>query len=181
MTNRERFVLILKREMPNPEWGAEVGVRCGKLSERLLNAFPNLTLRCVDLWEMYPDFERNLMPEKVGRWKKGFEEEQYISEFRERTKRFAPRAVEMQMSSEKGAVAVADGSLDFVYVDANHLYEYVRDDISYWLSKVRPGGIIAGDDYNSNPIAHPNFGVTEAVDEKFPNANIEGNVWWVRI
>jgi predicted O-methyltransferase YrrM len=37
--------------------------------------------------------------------------------------------------------------LDFVYIDGDHGYEAVINDITNYSSKVRPGGIIAGHDY----------------------------------
>ncbi len=40
-----------------------------------------------------------------------------------------------------------DESLDFVYIDANHQYDFIKQDISLWYPKVRKGGIIAGHDY----------------------------------
>ena len=42
---------------------------------------------------------------------------------------------------------VPDGSLDFVYVDADHTFDAVMMDIICWARKVRPGGIVAGHDY----------------------------------
>lgn len=41
----------------------------------------------------------------------------------------------------------ADESLDFVFIDGNHAYEYVVEDIAKWSKKVRKGGIVAGHDY----------------------------------
>ena len=40
-----------------------------------------------------------------------------------------------------------DGSLDFVFIDGNHAFEYVTEDIAEWSKKVRKGGIISGHDY----------------------------------
>ena len=40
-----------------------------------------------------------------------------------------------------------DGSLDFVYIDGNHYFEYVVQDIAFWSKKVRKGGIVSGHDY----------------------------------
>lgn len=56
----------------------------------------------------------------------------------------------------------ADSSVDFVFLDADHTYQAIRRDIDAWLPKVRPGGIIAGHDYN-----HPWNGVITAVNETF--------------
>lgn len=40
-----------------------------------------------------------------------------------------------------------NGSLDFVYIDANHSFNYVMQDLTEWSKKVRVGGIVSGDDY----------------------------------
>ena len=56
----------------------------------------------------------------------------------------------------------ADGSLDFVFIDGDHSYESVRDDIAAWFPKLVPGGLIAGHDFS------PDFpGVVWAVIEAF--------------
>ena len=41
----------------------------------------------------------------------------------------------------------ADESIDFVYIDGNHLYKYVLEDIVEWTKKVKKGGVISGHDY----------------------------------
>jgi len=43
-----------------------------------------------------------------------------------------------------------DNSLDFVYIDANHAFEFVVNDIAEWSKKVKPGGIISGHDYSKH-------------------------------
>jgi predicted O-methyltransferase YrrM len=57
-------------------------------------------------------------------------------------------------------------SPEFVYLDADHEYESVRDDIAAWWPCITPGGILAGHDY----IAAYLPGVVKAVDE-FAAAN----------
>ena len=52
--------------------------------------------------------------------------------------------------------------LDFIYIDGNHQYEYVKNDIILSQKIVKEGGIIAGHDYD-------NKGVIKAVDEVFTN------------
>ena len=64
--------------------------------------------------------------------------------------------------SSESARFFEDGSVDFVFIDADHVYDRVKEDILAWLPKVKPGGIIAGHDYNA---AHP--GVLQAVPEIF--------------
>lgn len=40
-----------------------------------------------------------------------------------------------------------DKSLDCVFIDADHHYQAVLNDLLFWSKKVRPGGQILGDDY----------------------------------
>jgi hypothetical protein len=65
--------------------------------------------------------------------------------------------------SSDSAQYFQDGTVDFVFIDADHIYERVRDDINAWLPKIKPGGIIAGHDYN------PPHEVERAVNEIFGN------------
>lgn len=69
----------------------------------------------------------------------------------------------IQGASWEVADQFEDGSIDFVFIDADHIYEHVRKDVLAWLPKVRPGGIIAGHDYN------PPHEVERAVNEIFGN------------
>ncbi len=39
-------------------------------------------------------------------------------------------------------------SVDMVFVDANHTYHQALADIRTWFTKLRPGGILVGDDWN---------------------------------
>lgn len=40
-----------------------------------------------------------------------------------------------------------NNSLDFVYIDGNHNFRYIAEDIYEWIWKVKPGGIVSGHDY----------------------------------
>ena len=41
----------------------------------------------------------------------------------------------------------ADNSLDFVFIDGDHRYEPVKNDILAWLPKMKIGSILSGHDY----------------------------------
>lgn len=70
--------------------------------------------------------------------------------------------------SAVGHIMFEDQSLDFIYIDARHEYKYVSKDLEWWLPKLKPGGIIAGHDFEDNP----KWGVIKAVTEAFPNRTI---------
>jgi len=69
-----------------------------------------------------------------------------------------------------------NNSQDFIMVDAGHEYDDVKNDINNWFYKVKPGGIIAGDDYGTNIFE----GLTKAVNEYFYGqvTSKEGWVWF---
>ena len=54
-----------------------------------------------------------------------------------------------------------DGYFDFIYIDGDHSYEGVRQDIELYLPKLRKGGIIGGHDYSANEWP----GVVKAIHE----------------
>lgn len=59
-----------------------------------------------------------------------------------------PRVEQLNVKSTDAAGRFDDASLDFVYVDGDHTYQGVKDDLVAWLPKIRPGGFIGGDDYD---------------------------------
>jgi predicted O-methyltransferase YrrM len=77
---------------------------------------------------------------------------------------------------------VPDSSLDFVYIDAGHDYNNVKCDLAAWAPKVRPGGIIVGDDYGGPSDKVGKFGVKKAVTEAFGDkVKVERyRIWWTR-
>jgi hypothetical protein len=66
----------------------------------------------------------------------------------------------MHMPSTLAAEMLQDESFDFVFLDADHSYKAVKEDIEAWGPKVRPGGWLCGHDYGK-----PALGVTQAVSE----------------
>jgi predicted O-methyltransferase YrrM len=88
----------------------------------------------------------------------------------------------LRMKSTEAAGLYPDASLDFVFIDADHRYENVRDDIIAWHSLVTPNGIIAGHDYNGRGDKSGRWGVKRAVDERYGSRvhTLPGKIWWVQ-
>jgi len=118
--------------------GYEVGVYRGRYSKSMLDYHPNLHLTGVDAWEIYGGY-------------KDYEKTDIIDAHREAEEtydKYGDRAILIQGWSTEVAEAVEDESLDFVFIDANHAYEFVVEDIATWSKKVRKGGIVWGHDYD---------------------------------
>ena len=60
---------------------------------------------------------------------------------------------------------IADGTLDCVFIDANHEYQHVLNDLNFWWRKIRSGGQMLGDDYYMNDVKN-------AVDTFSQNNNL---------
>lgn len=173
----ERAQSILSRleGIKNPV-GAEIGVFAGDLSSRLLNR-ADLTLYMVDSWavehtESYKesgDFHAKLSQA---------EQDDYHRKSCMVTAFAGPRAKVIRKTSIEAARAIPDGSLDFVFIDADHSYEGCRADIAAWLPKVRAGGLICGHDYENTEF--PQFGVRRAVDEMFSSVELGDNFTWFK-
>jgi glycosyltransferase involved in cell wall biosynthesis len=61
--------------------------------------------------------------------------------------------IKMKGTSVEMASNVPDASVDVVYIDADHEYLSVVQDIKLWLRKIKPGGIISGHDYNFSDVS----------------------------
>ena len=112
--------------------GAEVGVASGRNALALFNAIPGLHLFLVDPYRAYFRYSQELCDKRF---------EDMKSKMKDRN------ATILRMPSLEAAAEVADGSLDFVYIDGDHRFDAVMTDIITWVPKVRRGGIVSGHDF----------------------------------
>ncbi|MFA5830887.1 MAG: class I SAM-dependent methyltransferase [Candidatus Paceibacterota bacterium] len=158
--NENQFLVPLRhsrwREMPllfkdlGFTKGVEVGVYRGRFSTTLCAPNPDLALIGVDAWDAYDEY-------------KDYDAEDMENAFftaKERTRGY--NIALLREYSLEASKRFADESLDFVFIDANHDYEYAVNDIAAWSKKVRKGGLVCGHDYVVN--TEFNFGVIEAVN-----------------
>lgn len=157
----ERAEEILARLPAGEVEGVEIGVFCGDLSRRLLQR-EDLTLHMVDAWvgcgESYEgdsgDFHATLTQAQQDECERMTKS---VTAFA------GSRANVIKAYSHVAANDFTDGSLDFVFIDADHGYEGCKRDLIAWYPKVRDGGLFSGHDYENTKF--PKFGVTQAVTE----------------
>lgn len=147
---RTAFIQMLKER--GAKVGAEIGTDHGKYAQQLFEGIPDLKLTCVDPYVAYTEGKDVKTQDDVDKI--------YEEAF---TRMYPYDAKFMRMISMKAVRFVPDNSLDFVFIDGNHEYSYVSEDITEWTKKVKPGGIVAGHDYTEN--AERGYGVIEAVNE----------------
>jgi hypothetical protein len=114
--------------------GAELGVKCAETIDKLLTMFPQLRMIGVDDWRVREGYG--------GTWDHAAYRAAALSVFN----RHKGRGTLLEMTTLEAANEVADGSLDFVFIDADHSESGVRVDVQAWRPKVRAGGVLCGDD-----------------------------------
>jgi hypothetical protein len=147
--------------------GAEIGVDRGRYSEVICQANPGVKLFCIDPWIVYGGYIEMRLQDRLNKNKQAT------------IRRLKPYGCEIQQAFSIDAVKqIEDGSLDFVFIDGNHVYEYVVEDIAEWSKKVRSGGIVSGHDYmqSRDPIKSPCH-VIKAIDGY--TTSYEINPWFV--
>jgi len=138
--------------------GAEIGTQRGLFARTLCTHNPNLHLICVDPWKAYNSVSQERQNDFYA---------QAMSNLQGMNITF------IKKWSMDAIQDVPDGSLDFVYIDGNHIFDYAIMDIIHWVPKVRKGGIVALHDYHTQGC----MGVICAVDAYTKCHNI--NPWYV--
>lgn len=132
--------------MPRRGVGAEIGVFQGAFSRVLFAAAQPKKLFLVDPWENSAD------PAHAKSWYGKDSPNDMTRIHAEVVKSFsapayAGRVEVVRSRSAPWLSAQPDQSLDFVYIDGDHSYDAVREDLTLAVAKVRKGGVIALDDY----------------------------------
>ena len=115
--------------------GVEIGVWKGKYTVKLLEA--GLQVYGVDPFEWYDDCKNYGKQENLDKVLKRTQKK--LSKY--------PNYTFIRKRSMEALEDFDDESIDFVYIDGNHGFMYVAEDIHQWSKKVRKGGVISGHDY----------------------------------
>ncbi len=167
--------LSLKKNFPRPSVqfmqqyfhdetliGIEIGVHTGANAESIMDLLCMEKLFLIDPYKEYGEFKEGKIPEAKRIAHKRFEgwwNIEFIEKFSDEAIREVPQ-------------------VDFIYIDGNHDYEYVKRDIqNYWV-KLKEGGIFSGHDFD-----YKTMGVIKAVLELVNEKNLKLYVadkdWWV--
>lgn len=141
----------------------EVGTAEGNNISNILDLLPEYKLEvwCVDPYEYYDEYKDDPKAKPS------------IIQWRHETARDTIFELDnvhhVRKYSEDAAPLFERRSIDMAFLDGNHTYEYVKQDINIWWPKVRAGGLLSGHDYKRKPW----IGVIPAVNEFLDESDIE--------
>lgn len=130
------------------EVGSWQGKAAAFMAVEIINADKNIKLHCVDTWEGSIEHKQEnviVQKELYNTFLKNIEPVNHI-------------ITPIKLASVDAARTYEDESIDFVFIDAAHDYENVRQDLYAWYPKLKKGGMMCGHD-------HTWPGVVKAVNE----------------
>jgi hypothetical protein len=133
--------------------GVEIGTYKGEFAEVIAKS--GLEIYGVDPWLSYSDYPYYNSREQ--------DQEILNEQYEESKKRLAPypNAHLIRKTSMEALADFPDESIDFVYIDGNHTFKYVAEDLCEWTKKVKRGGVVCGHDYI---YSRPTIAVRHVVD-----------------
>jgi hypothetical protein len=122
--------------------GVEVGVARGEFSEYLLKNSNLDILYSIDAWS------KDLEAMKAYRTSNLVENtDEYYIKAKNRLSAFGNKSVIIKDISENAVKQFENESLDFIYLDASHMFSGFALDLINWWEKLKFGGLFAGHDF----------------------------------
>lgn len=162
-----RIAAAWLEQLPKQSRGAEIGVWKGDFTQLIYDIVQPTELHLVDPWEFQPDFAHCMYGGKVA--KSQADMNMIHAHVMTRFEEHKPHV--HRCYSSLALDEIEDESLDWVYIDGNHAYEYVRDDLNGYIRKLVPGGLLTGDDYLWAP--KRKFPVKRAVNEMCTSGRVQ--------
>lgn len=156
---------FLLEMLPKQSIGAEIGVHTGNFSQKIISSIAPKELHLIDPWK-YETSDTYAEAWYGGRAKEG--QRTMDGRYSKVCNRFSQEMQAGQVKVHRGYSTdileqFPDEYFDWIYIDGNHLYEYVKKDLELSFKKTKLRGLIIGDDYGSG--GWWKGGVKQAVDE----------------
>ena len=119
--------------------GVEIGSYFGTYTKTIAQS--GLQIYAVDPWRIMEDYKN-----PRGQSRLDFQYEATV-----KTLEPYPNAIVVRKTSMEALEDFPDESIDFVYIDGNHHFPFVAEDLFWWTKKVKKGGIVCGHDYIYSP------------------------------
>ena len=144
----------LLKKMPKDSVCAELGVMDGLFSKEIIKITKPKKLVLIDIWQVNQTFSDPIT------------QKEYDLKYNSVKEKFKLNPKVKIIKGRTDCInTFPDNYFDWVYIDADHRYEAVKNDLENCYPKVKPGGYIIGDDYLDASYKDMIWGVIEAVDE----------------
>lgn len=135
--------------------GAEIGVYEGDHAAIILAALHPDVLYLVDPWSAYEVqgeygawMRRTRGQAAFDKWT-GKDWESVYAKVTERFRNQQRRVKVRRVRSNAAASVVGPATLHFAYIDGSHEYNQVKRDLDIWYTRIMPGGVLCGHDYDA--------------------------------
>jgi hypothetical protein len=146
------------------EIGAWLGKSTAYMGVEILNSGKRIRFDVVDTWAGSEG--------ELDTWHSLAKKEDIFHLFMKNTQPISAIIHPVRNNSTEAAKLYPDESIDFIFIDANHSYEFVKADIAAWYPKLKKGAYIGGHDYNWET-------VKRAVDEYFKDRVQSTGISWL--
>lgn len=125
---------------------AEIGVWKGDFSSEILKNAKPKKLILVDPWQ-YDQSIRGCAPQVEG--KEPLSQKFFDVAKEDTYKKFTgiDEVTILETNSENASNKFQDNYFDYIYIDGEHSYNAVCQDLAYWYPKLKSNGTIFGDDF----------------------------------
>ena len=168
--------------LPKQAVCAEIGVWTGDFSDQILSMTLPRELHLIDPWSFQPIYPNRWYG---GGAAKSQADMDGIHQSVVRRFQGCPNVWVHRLESHRAAEQFATATFDWVYIDANHCYEAVKQDLATWLPKLKPNGLLTGDDVNwpgedgSRPVRRA---LQDFLNEReIGNAIVENNQFMIQV
>lgn len=173
MTHDELAWLATEASRATVKRIVEIGSWMGRSTRAFAdNIQPGGVVYAVDTWNGSPEHRAAGMDKLPEDWVY----DQFRANMKDRPNVVPLRKPSIEAVKDIVPIAGWNGDgLDLVFIDGDHSYESVKQDIASWRPFLRPGAVLCGHDYG-----HLEYtGVKQAVDELVPGAKLgAGSIWY---
>ena len=169
--------------MPKKSICAEIGVLHGDFADCIIKKVKPKRLHLIDSWRVYQLCKDNIVSSEYANVEREFrlycrciDFNKSIAEILEDIHKSVLKRFRTAIKTHKVIVhrnlsinvcqLFSNNYFDWIYIDGNHDYTFVKQDLELYFRKVKPNGFIAGDDYTIRSNWQSGYGdVKKAVDE----------------
>lgn len=130
----------------------EIGARFGDSSKLILNKFDVARYVIIDPYESYDEYNEAGFNKQL----KGGQGDVIYEKVKQRLEKLSSNVKFIRKySNDPNIMSELNGlRFDIIYIDGNHLYEYVLEDLETFYPLVSENGVLCGDDFHSRSVAN---------------------------